>query len=415
MISVPLTSQPWLAALQPPADSRRLLAPRSAWAILALASGNHRFAARIAAGLSAPEASRARARLKADGLIPLLPLVAARAGQAWYTLSDHDDLARCRSDARLAFTGGLSAGPAGLQAYVRAHDLPALVAEYGLQPGRDGADHSVLLRPVADPWPFPEAPAPVPDLVQALDLLEAALDGQVVDRSQAQAAWDLIERHAALEVPSWYRAARPPRAGPNPRSHAVHAAPPNGRGLGASSATDADTLAALLFAVGDPVRQADLLAATGRPAPRLQAAADALCAEPPRGLQILVDGDRLRLVTAPTASAAVERLLARLELGDPFASLQLPDTVWLVLGIIVLEQPITRAEITLRRLADSDRQVQVLLQHRLIREEPRAALPGRGIPLVTTDLLLRRFGVGSLGELQQRILNHPPEVLVAPA
>ena len=101
--------------------------------------------------------------------------------------------------------------------------------------------------------------------------------------------------------------------------------------------------------------------------------ADALCAEPPRGLQILVDGDRLRLVTAPTASAAVERLLARLGLGDPFASLQVPGTVWLVLGIIVLEQPITRAEITLRRLADSDRQVQVLLRHALIREEPRRA------------------------------------------
>ena len=211
------SSQPWLAALQPPADSRRLLAPRSAWAILALASGDHRFTARIAAGLSAPEASRARARLKADGLIPLLPLVTARAGQAWYTLSDHDGLARCRSDARLAFTGGLSAGPAGLQAYVRAHDLPALVAEYGLQPGRDGTDHSVLLRPVADPWPFPEAPAPVPALVQALDLLEAALDGQVVDRSQAACAWDLIEQHAAGEVSSWYRATRPPRAGPNPR------------------------------------------------------------------------------------------------------------------------------------------------------------------------------------------------------
>jgi hypothetical protein len=31
----------------------------------------------------------------------------------------------------------------------------------------------------------------------------------------------------------------------------------------------------------------------------------------------------------------------------------------------------------------------------LVREEPRAALPGRGIPLITTDLWLRRLGMTS--------------------
>src|SRR5579859_5911690 len=82
----------------------------------------------------------------------------------------------------------------------------------------------------------------------------------------------------------------------------------------------------------------------------------------------------------------------------------LPETVWLVLAIIILDQPISRAEITARRMAESDRQVQVLLRHRLIREEPRAAVPGRGIPLVTTDLVLRRFGVGWIGNLQQQLL-----------
>jgi chromosome segregation and condensation protein ScpB len=41
--------------------------------------------------------------------------------------------------------------------------------------------------------------------------------------------------------------------------------------------------------------------------------------------------------------------------------LDLPETVWLVLAIVILDQPITRAEITARRMADSDRQVQVPL------------------------------------------------------
>jgi hypothetical protein len=70
---------------------------------------------------------------------------------------------------------------------------------------------------------------------------------------------------------------------------------------------------------------------------------------------------------------------------------------------IILE-PITRAEITARRLADSDRQVQLPLCNRLIREEPRATVPGRGIPLVTTDLVLRCFGVQWIGEFQHRLL-----------
>src|SRR5439155_2047765 len=89
-------------------------------------------------------------------------------------------------------------------------------------------------------------------------------------------------------------------------------------------------------------------------------------------------------------------------------ALDLPETVWLVLAIIILEQPITRAEIAARRLADSERQVQLLLRHRLIREEPRAAVPGRGIPLVTTDLVLRRLGVGEISALQQQLLAASP-------
>jgi chromosome segregation and condensation protein ScpB len=90
-------------------------------------------------------------------------------------------------------------------------------------------------------------------------------------------------------------------------------------------------------------------------------------------------------------------------------SVMLPETVWLVLAIVLLDQPITRAEMTARRMADSDRQVQVLLQQRLIREEPRAAVPGRGVPLVTTELVPRRFGMRSIGELEDYLLSRAAE------
>jgi hypothetical protein len=75
----------------------------------------------------------------------------------------------------------------------------------------------------------------------------------------------------------------------------------------------------------------------------------------------LINSDRLELVSAPAASTLVVRLLRRLDRGDVLDPLELPETAWLVLAIVVLELPITRAEIASRRLADSDRQVHALL------------------------------------------------------
>ncbi|MBV9173139.1 MAG: SMC-Scp complex subunit ScpB [Chloroflexi bacterium] len=412
--------EPWRDVLRPPADSRRLLAARSAWAVLALASGDDRLAARVADGLSRPEASRARARLEAEGLLQLLPLLMARAGRAWCVCSDAEAIVeQMRADPRLAFTGAVG-DTAWPQAYVRAVDLPQLVDAYALDAHLDqhadqagdqhipsAAFHEILLRPVAEPWPLPEAPAAVPDLVRALDVLELAVERAGVHRAEIHAAWTLIHMRADAAVPSWHRARRPPRV----RSAALRlghrAASPFSRALAATRAADADLLSALLFAAGTPVSRSTLQVGMGWQSARLQAAVDALVAEPPRGQQVLLlDDERLQLVTAAAASGQVERLLRHLKRDGLPETLELPETVWLVMVIVVLEQPITRTEITARRMADSDRQVQILLRHRLVREEPRAAVPGRGIPLVTTDLVLRRFGLRSIAELQDYLLTH---------
>jgi chromosome segregation and condensation protein ScpB len=398
-----LSPEPWRTALQPPFDLRRLLAPRSAWAILALASGEPAFAARVAEGLDAPEASRARARLRGEGLIALLPLLSTRAGRAWCSVSDEASLARLIADPRVLACGDAHPAAHAVQGYVRASDLPALLDEHGLRAAQHGVGRTILLRSVVDPWPFAEMAMKPPSLVQALDMLELAGEGHEADPAAARAAWELIEQHAARDVSSWYRAMRPPRAGSISRVALI--APKRALRPVPAAATDADLLAAMLFTVGQPVRRDDLLAASGWTPARMQAAVDLLLAEPPRGQQVVVDDDRLQLVAARTASGLIQRLLTHLERRNKVMEpLDLPETVWLVLAIIILDQPITRAEICARRMADSDRQVQVLLRHRLIREEPRATVPGRGIPLVTTDLVLRRFGVGWIGELQHRLL-----------
>jgi chromosome segregation and condensation protein ScpB len=403
-----LGTESWRTALQPPTDLRRLLAPRSAWAILALASGEPAFAARVAEGLDAPEASRARARLKNEGLIALLPLLSARAGRAWCSVSDETALARLVADPRvLAFGDGHPAAH-NVQGYVPASDLPSLVDEHGLCAAQQGIGYTILLRPVVDPWPFPDMAVKPPTLIQALDLLELAADGRSVDVAAAAAAWELIEQHAARDVPSWYRATRPPRAGADSKVAVITTR----RGVRpiATAASDADLLAGMLFTIGQPLRRDDLQAASGWTRARLQAAVDLLVAEPPRGQQVMLDDDRLQLVAAPGASGLIQRLLSHLERRNQVIEpLDLPETVWLVLAIIILDQPITRAEISARRMADSDRQVQVLLRHRLVREEPRATVSGRGIPLVTTDLVLRRFGLSWIGDLQQQLLGAAAE------
>jgi hypothetical protein len=187
-----LSGEPWRTVLRPRADLRRLLAPRSAWAILALASGDARFAARVADGLDAPEASRARRRLEADGLIALLPLLAGRAGCAWCSVADQAALARLLDDPRVLSSGDADDPARHLQGYIRASDLPALVDDHGLHTAPDSPGPMLLLRPLPDPWPFPDGAVAVPRLVGALDLLELAAKGHPVDVSQVWAAWEPV-------------------------------------------------------------------------------------------------------------------------------------------------------------------------------------------------------------------------------
>jgi hypothetical protein len=233
--------------------------------MLALASGDARFAAQVAAGQSAPEALRTRARLKHDGLIAVLPLLQARAGRAWCAVSDPVGVARLRADPRLVMTGTVG-DPAVLQAYVRVQDLPALVDDYELHPALPAtpAAWRVHLRPVADPWPFPDSRSAAPELVQALDLLDVVDKGVALDRAQVDAAWERIEQFAARDVPSWHRASQPPRAGAQVTGLRLDAAPRPARALmAASRVAGADTLSALLFVVGTPLQRAELLIATG--------------------------------------------------------------------------------------------------------------------------------------------------------
>ena len=66
------------------------------------------------------------------------------------------------------------------------------------------------------------------------------------------------------------------------------------------------------------------------------------------------------------------------------------------------EQPVTRANIRSIRGVDSDGPVETLMARKLIAEDPRFGGRGRPSFLVTSELFLRRFALGSLADLPPR-------------
>ena len=124
-------------------------------------------------------------------------------------------------------------------------------------------------------------------------------------------------------------------------------------------------------------------------------------AEPPYGLALQEDGERLGLVSAPDCAAVVERHL-KVPAYEALSQAALES-----LAIVVYSQPVTRADIRHIRGVDSDSAVETLMSRGLIAEDPRFGGRGRPAFLVSTAACLRLFGVGSLAELPPLPANEP--------
>lgn len=134
---------------------------------------------RPAPWLTVKQHQRVRTRM-VDGVPAHVERLSARAKSLRFR-GHPSALPRLFSDARLVHSGLSAAGVAGadlvvadrVEGYVRASDLIALVAEYGLEPVASGQGNLVL-RSVSDVWPFVDGERVAPDLVVALDLMESA-------------------------------------------------------------------------------------------------------------------------------------------------------------------------------------------------------------------------------------------------
>ena len=111
-----------------------------------------------------------------------------------------------------------------------------------------------------------------------------------------------------------------------------------------------------------------------------------------RGIRLVVDGDRVELVTAPEAGALVARYVGADAVRLSPASLE-------TLAIVAYRQPVTKAAIERIRGVDSDYTVRSLVHRRLIVELGRSGAPGRPFLYGTGFEFLERFGITSLDEL----------------
>jgi segregation and condensation protein B len=382
------------------------LAPLSAWAILALASGDGAFLKHVAGLLADPDRSRARSRLKERGLLELLPRLRERATGRGFLIGA-DQLVELLADPRLVLGGSSAArligwdlpeGSRPVEAYVPEHRLADVVEHYGLE--RDEQSPDLLLRSAVEPWAFPPHARLVPALVAALDLAESThLELAAIGRARLE--------ELARDVETDWRQ-RPPRRRPvrpivpSGRVPADDAGPRPGRSSIAEdlwddrAEADAEQLVGLLFVAAEPLKRSEINETLRISPARLSRACAVLQADPPRGLRLLDTGDQLTLVSGQACTATVERYLNR---GAPDA---LSQAALEVLAIVAYEQPVTRADIRAIRGVDSDGPVETLMARKLIAEDPRFGGRGRPSFLVTTELFLRRFALGSLADLPPR-------------
>ncbi|HAK87646.1 MAG: SMC-Scp complex subunit ScpB [Nitrospirae bacterium GWB2_47_37] len=160
-----------------------------------------------------------------------------------------------------------------------------------------------------------------------------------------------------------------------------------------------DIIFVILFAAGNTVSYADLSDKLGVSISELISAVKGLQEELKNTPLMLSETDNsIRLVTRPEYGEYIHKFQSeRLQ--------RLSDAALEVLAIVVMKQPVTKAEIDNIRDADSEKVMRTLIKGELIREVCRLREPGSPAMYGITDNCLHRFGVKKYEELQG-IIKH---------
>lgn len=150
----------------------------------------------------------------------------------------------------------------------------------------------------------------------------------------------------------------------------------------------------LLFVAPEAVKVSTLADALEETAERIEESLAELAAgHAARGVRVQRLGERVQLVSAPEAAAAIERFLG-LDLTTKLSPAALET-----LAIIAYKQPVTRAQIDELRGVASDGVLRTLIHRSLVEQGERLEQAGRPFQFRTTFDFLQHFGLQSLEDL----------------
>ena len=122
-----------------------------------------------------------------------------------------------------------------------------------------------------------------------------------------------------------------------------------------------------------------------------------------RGLQIVQYAKVYRFATKKEHASYYQKLI------DTPTAASLSQAALETLAIVAYRQPITRTEMEEIRGVKTDKALQTLVSHLLIKEMGRAEGPGRPILYGTTKEFLDCFGLSSLNDLPELIVDEDQE------
>src|SRR5712691_9326997 len=164
----------------------------------------------------------------------------------------------------------------------------------------------------------------------------------------------------------------------------------------------ATAIESLLFVSGRPLERSELRKLLDIDDTSLTYSLQALettLASQERGIRLQRLGEHVQLVTAPENARYVAALL-----GLPMTAKLTPAALE-TLAVIAYRQPITRSQIEAIRGVNSDRALASLIQYGLVIEVGRAQTVGRPALFATTSEFLQQFGLTSLEQLPQIVLQ----------
>ena len=166
---------------------------------------------------------------------------------------------------------------------------------------------------------------------------------------------------------------------------------------------------AILFVAESPLSETDLAEVLEIPRDQVAVALAEIqkgLASRDGGLVLRQVGGGWRLYTTPETKPYLERFAASEK------ATRLSNAALETLAVVAYKQPVSRGQVAEIRGVDSERALQTLQRHGLVQEIGHAPGPGQALLYGTTDLMLEKLGVNSIGELPPLADHVPPAEVV---